>query len=60
MQRTNRFVILLTEAEREAIEAWARGEKLSASIAARRLMLLEAEKRGVTINEQGVVEVENE
>ncbi|KXK20465.1 MAG: hypothetical protein UZ15_CFX003001690 [Chloroflexi bacterium OLB15] len=47
MIRDNRFVILLNETERQAIEMLARIEKLPASTLARRCLLLEAEQRGV-------------
>ena len=47
MARENRFVILLTEGERQTVEALARVEKLPASTLARRRLLLEAEQRGI-------------
>ena len=40
--RTNRFVIMLTEEEREDIESMARRESLPASAAARRILLTRA------------------
>ena len=45
--RENRFVIMLSEKERQAIEALARVEKLPASTLARRRLLLEVEQRGI-------------
>lgn len=58
MQRTNRLYVLVTEAERKAIEAWAHEEKLPASVAARRLLLLEIEKRGFHADDYGAEVVE--
>jgi hypothetical protein len=45
--RRNRFVILFTEEERQAIETLARAEKLPTSIMARRLLLFTAEQYGI-------------
>jgi hypothetical protein len=47
MARENRFVILLTEKERQVVEALAKIEKLPASTLARRRLLFEAEQRGI-------------
>lgn len=47
MARENRFVILLTEDERQIVEALAEAEKLPASTLARRRLLFEAEQRGI-------------
>ena len=47
MTRKNRFVILLTDAERQSIDALAEAEMLPASTLARRCLLMEAEQRGV-------------
>lgn len=49
MARENRFVILLTEGERQTVEALAQLEKLPASTLARRCLLFEAEQRGIVL-----------
>lgn len=46
MARENRFVILMTESERQTVEALAAAEKIPASTLVRSRILLEAEKRG--------------
>ena len=46
MAREHRFIILLDDAERDALDALARVEKLPASTLVRRRMLFEAELRG--------------
>lgn len=47
--RENRFVILLTDEERQMIEELAKREKLSASTYARRMLLLYAQERGIVV-----------
>ena len=47
MARHNRFVILVSERERQAIETLAQIEKLPASTLARKRLLTEAEARGI-------------
>lgn len=49
MARENRFVILMTEEEREAIEQLARQERLTASTLARRILLFEAQQKGIVV-----------
>lgn len=53
MPRSERFVILLTKREAETIGALADAERLPASTAARRLLLEEAEKRGLSARAEG-------
>jgi hypothetical protein len=53
MVRENRFVILLTETERQTVEALAQVEKLPASTLARQRLLLEAERRGIAVLRPG-------
>jgi hypothetical protein len=48
MARIQRLVILLDEEESNAIDELAQLEKLRPSTLARRYLLLEAEKRGIT------------
>jgi hypothetical protein len=47
MARENRFVIMLDEEERRAIESLAVLEKMAPSTLARRRLLFEAELRGI-------------
>ncbi len=47
MARENRFVIMLDESERHAIEELAQLEKMAPSTLARRRLLFEAELRGI-------------
>lgn len=53
--RDNRFVILMSEEERQAVERLAKAEKLPASTYVRRRLLMEADQRGLVFsqNESG-------
>ena len=53
MARKNRFVILMNEQEREAVEQLAKRERLPASTFARRRLLQEAEQRGIASTDAG-------
>jgi len=48
MYRTERLVIRLSKAEHTAISELARVERLAASTLARRLLLMEADRRGLS------------
>lgn len=54
MARESRFVILMTEEEKKAIEELASIERLPATTWARRILLLEAQQRGVVIPQMQV------
>jgi hypothetical protein len=47
LKRNTRLTIRLTEAERGAVDALAQAERLPTSTLARRLLLLEADERGL-------------
>ena len=52
MNRDQRFPVVMTKREREALESLAEQERLSAAAVVRRLIWYEARKRGI-VNDSG-------